>query len=46
LWQEYDIEAQTRRVIQALSEALALAGHSLKDLIKVNCYLVDVRTTL
>merc|ERR1711865_350024 len=36
----YDVEAQTSRVIEALGQALALAGHSLKDLIKVNCYLV------
>jgi len=37
----YDVEAQTHRVIQALSEALALADHSLADLVKVNVYLVE-----
>ena len=39
--QLYDVEAQTHRVVQALSEALALAAHSLADLVKVNVYLVD-----
>ena len=38
----YDAEAQTTRVIEALEQALALVGHSLSDLIKVNCYLVDL----
>ena len=37
----YDVEAQTSRAIQALSDTLRLTGHSLADLIKVNCYLVD-----
>ena len=38
---QYDVEAQTCRVIEALREALELVGHSLEDLVKVNCYLVD-----
>eukprot|EP01063_Lacrimia_lanifica_P010178 TRINITY_DN16920_c0_g2_i1.p1 TRINITY_DN16920_c0_g2~~TRINITY_DN16920_c0_g2_i1.p1 ORF type:complete len:154 (+),score=26.34 TRINITY_DN16920_c0_g2_i1:42-503(+) len=38
----YDVEAQTCRVIQALRDALGLVGHALDDLVKVNCYLVDL----
>lgn len=37
-----DIEAQTRQVFANLSRALAAAGASLTDVIKLNFYLTDI----
>ncbi|MCS7145373.1 MAG: Rid family detoxifying hydrolase [Aigarchaeota archaeon] len=37
---EGDVRAQTRRVLENLREILAAAGASLRDVVKVNVYLV------
>lgn len=37
------IEAQTQRCLEQIKEILAAAGGSLKDLVKVTIYLVDMK---
>jgi len=37
------IEAQTRRCLEQIKEILAAAGGTLRDLVKVTIYLVDMR---
>ena len=37
------IEAQTRQVFKRVEAALALAGCTLEDVAKVNCWLADAR---
>ena len=37
-----DIRAQTRAVLQNIEKILASAGASLRDLVQVNCYLVNM----
>lgn len=37
------IEAQTHRCVEQIREILAAAGGTLKDLVKVTIYLVDMR---
>lgn len=38
----FDVAAQTRAVIANLSNALAMAGGSLSDIVQVTCFLVDM----
>ena len=38
----FDIRAQTRAVLQNLAEILQVAGASLRDVVEVTSYLVDM----
>ncbi len=38
-----DIEAQTHIVIDRIQETLALAGASLKDVVKVTAFILDIK---
>jgi enamine deaminase RidA (YjgF/YER057c/UK114 family) len=37
-----DLEAQARQVFAHLNRALAAAGASFADVVKLNCYLTDI----
>ncbi len=40
---EGDVEAQTAQVLDNIQAVLATAGCTLRDVVKVTCYLTDIR---
>jgi 2-iminobutanoate/2-iminopropanoate deaminase len=40
---EGDVEAQTAQVLENIQAVLATAGCTLRDVVKVTCYLTDIR---
>lgn len=40
---EFDVQAQTKAVIQNLQHSLRMAGADLSDVVQTSCFLVDMR---